>query len=103
MVQLRFNKKFAGKPTTELPGAGGSVYRVEAAKQLGGFNEAIQGAGEDTDIAYRILSAGWQIYISKIEYFIDHHESLRKVWKKSFRYGYGAHFAVHKHKALSEI
>ena len=76
MVQLRFNKKYAGKTTTELPGAGGSVYRVEAARFAGGFNETIQGAGEDTDIAYRILSAGWQIYISKIEFFIEHHESL---------------------------
>jgi len=103
MGQLPFNNKFAGKTTTKLPGAGGSVYRVKAARFVGGFNEAIQGAGEDIDIAYRILSAGWQIYISKIEFFIEHHESLSKVWKKSFWYGYGAHFAVHKHRSFRQI
>jgi glycosyltransferase involved in cell wall biosynthesis len=103
MGQLLFNNKFAGKITTKLPGAGGSVYRVEAARFVGGFNEAIQGAGEDTDVAYRLLSAGWQIYISKIEFSIEHHESLRKVWKKSFWYGYGAHFTMHKHGSLRQI
>jgi glycosyltransferase involved in cell wall biosynthesis len=103
MVQLRFNKKYAGKTTTELPGAGGSVYRVEAARFAGGFNETIQGAGEDTDLAYRILSAGWQIYISKIEFFIEHHASLLNVWKKSYWYGYGAHFAVHRHRSLGQM
>ena len=103
MGQLPFNNKFAGKSTAKLPGAGGSVYRVEAARLVGGFNEAIQGAGEDTDVAYRLLSAGWQIYISKIEFLIEHHENLRKVWKKSFWYGYGAHFTVHRHGSLRQI
>ena len=103
MGQLPFNNKFAGRTTTKLPGAGGSFYRVEAARFVGGFNEAIQGAGEDTDVAYRLLSAGWQIYISKIEFFIEQHESLRKVWKKSFWYGYGAHFNVHRHRLLCQM
>jgi hypothetical protein len=26
-----------------------------------------------------------------------------KVWKKSFWYGYGAHFAVHKHRSLGQM
>lgn len=103
MAQLPFNNKFAGKTTTSFPGAGGSVYRVEAARFVGGFHEAIQGAGEDVDIDYRILSAGWQIYISKIEFFIEHHASLSKVWKKSFWYGYGVHLLVHRHKSLRQI
>ena len=103
MGQLPFNAMFAGKITEKFPGAGGSVYRVEAARLVGGFNETIQGAGEDTDLAYRMSSAGWQIYISKIEFFIEHHESLRKVWKKSYWYGYGAHFTGHKQGSIGQI
>jgi glycosyltransferase involved in cell wall biosynthesis len=102
MSRLVFGHKYAGK-TTKLPGAGGSVYRVKAAKQVGGFNESIQGAGEDTGIAYRILSAGWQIHITQVEFFIEYNERLKKVWNKSFWYGYGAHFTLHKHKELREI
>jgi glycosyltransferase involved in cell wall biosynthesis len=103
MVQLVFSYKFAGKNTTKLPATGGSIYRVKAAKQVGGFQEDIQGASEDTDIAFRMLSVGWQIHIARIEFFIEYNESFRKVWKKSFWYGYGAHFTLHKHKALSDI
>jgi glycosyltransferase involved in cell wall biosynthesis len=101
--QLLFNNKFVGKTTTNLPGAGGSIYRVEAARFVGGFNETIWGVGEDNDLAYRLLIAGWQIYISKNEFFIEHYENLRRVWKKSFWYGYGAHFVVHRNGSLSKI
>ena len=100
MGQLLFNNKFAGRTTTNLPGAGGSIYRVEAARFVGGFNETIWGVGEDNDLAYRLLLAGWQIYISKNEFFIEHYENLRRVLKKSFWYGYGAHFVVHRTRSL---
>ena len=103
MSKLVVGRKYAGKITTNLPGAGACVYRVKAAKQVGGFNENIQGAGEDTDIAFRILSAGWQIYITQFEFFAEYNKRLREVWKKSFWYGYGSHFILHKHKELREI
>jgi glycosyltransferase involved in cell wall biosynthesis len=102
MGDLAFAEKNAGKSITKLPGAGGSVYRVKAAKQVGGFSDGVQGAGEDTDIAYRILSIGWQIHITKVEYFIEYSETLRRVWKKSLWYGYGGHFMQHKHKEMRE-
>jgi glycosyltransferase involved in cell wall biosynthesis len=103
MIQLAFSHKYAGKVTTKLPGAGGSIYRVKAAKHAGGFNESIQGAAEDTEIAHRILLAGWQIHITQANFFIDYNENLKKVWDKSFRYGYGSHFILHEHKKLREI
>jgi glycosyltransferase involved in cell wall biosynthesis len=102
MGELAFAHKNVGKTITKLPGAGGSVYRIKAAKQVGGFNDNVRGAGEDTDIAYRILSAGWQIHITPVEYFIEYSETLRRVWKKGFWYGYGGHFMQHIHKEMRE-
>ena len=103
LVQLAFSHKYAGGATTKLPGAGGSVYRVKTARQVGGFQKDIRGAGEDTDIAYRILKAGWQIFITTNGFLIDYNTEFRQVWKKSFWYGYGAHFTLHKHNKMSDI
>ena len=103
MASLVFFRKYAGKFTTKLPGIGGSIYRVKSARQVGGFDEQIRGANEDTDIAYRIKSAGWKIYISQTNFSLIHNEKLNKVWIKNYWYGYGAHFNLHKHRELRTI
>lgn len=103
MGELVFSHKHAGKNTKVCVPTPGCVYRVKAAKQVGGFDEDIKGASEDTEIAYKLLSAGWQIHITRVEYSVEHNEELGKVWKKSLWYGYGGHFVVHKHKGLREI
>jgi glycosyltransferase involved in cell wall biosynthesis len=94
--------QYGGKPTRKLLGAFGSVYRVEAARQVGGFDENIKGAGEDMDIEYRILKSGWKIFKTSIPYTIVYNEQLIKIWKKNVWYGYGQHQILHKHKALSD-
>ena len=88
---------------SQASSSSGSVYRLEAAKQVGGFEKAIKGAGEDTDIAYRILEAGWKIFITTNGFLIDYNTKFKQVWKKSIWYGYGAHFIVHKHIELRDI
>jgi glycosyltransferase involved in cell wall biosynthesis len=103
LVRLSFSYKYAGGATTKLPGAAGSVYRIKAARQVGGFQKDIKGAGEDTDIAYRILKAGWQIFITTNGFLIDYNTEFKQVWKKSFWYGYGAHFTIHKHIEFRDI
>ena len=103
MRQLELSFKHAGKITVKLPATSGSVYRLEAAKQVGGFDEAINGAGEDTDIAYRILKAGWKIFITTTGFLIDYNTKFKQVWKKCIWYGYGAHFIVHKHIELRDM
>ena len=100
MSHLAFNDKHEGKYTTKLIGTGGSIYRVKAAKQVGGFNENIQGAAEDNDIAFRLLSIGWRIFILRVKFFIKEKKEMRKVWKTSLWYGYGSHFTFHRHKKL---
>jgi len=102
MNHLTSGYKHAGL-TKKLLGTGGSVYRVKGAKKVGGFDESIRGAGEDTDIAFRMSSAGWESYIVEADFSTKYVAVFQKVWKKSFWYGYGAHLILHKHKELGEI
>jgi glycosyltransferase involved in cell wall biosynthesis len=103
MGQTGWSFRNAGKMTSKLPAASGSVFRVEAAKEVGGFDEAIIGAAEDTDIAYRILRAGWKFFITTNGFLIEYNTKFKQVWKKSLWYGYGAHYIVHKHSELRDI
>jgi len=103
MSDLVFSHKYGGKLTTKLPGTGGSIYRVKASRQVRGFDEHIHGSNEDADIAFRILSAGWKICITQIVFHIELNKSFERVWAKSFWYGYGLHFIMHKHKELNDF
>jgi len=47
--------------TSKLPGTGGAIYRVTAARQVGGFDESLTSGCEDIDLASRIRKAGWLI------------------------------------------
>jgi glycosyltransferase involved in cell wall biosynthesis len=102
MVALTFYNKNIGA-VSRLPGTGGAIYRTVAARNVNGFNENIRGATEDIEIAYRMVSAGWQIYMTPVKLFLEYNEDMKRVWNKSFWYGYGSHFSLHKHKGLSEI
>lgn len=103
MVALTYYHNCVGKSTKKLPGTGGSVYRVTAARQVGGFDERINGATEDMDIAQRISSAGWLIFITEIKFSKVYNGKLKKVWNKNFWYGYGSHFTLNKHRNLKPI
>ena len=100
MSGLVFSNENCGGFTKELPGTGGAIFRVNAIMRVGGFDGRITGATEDTDIAYRISTAGWKIFVTQIEYSRDYCNSLGKVWAKSLWYGYGLHFMLHKHREL---
>jgi glycosyltransferase involved in cell wall biosynthesis len=103
MSELVFSHKCAGKDITTTPGTGGSICRVKAMMQIGGFDDSISGANEDLDMFYRMLKAGWKIHVSSILYSRDYGEKLQVAWKKSVWYGYGLHFVIHKHKELKMI
>jgi glycosyltransferase involved in cell wall biosynthesis len=78
--------------------AGGSVYRVKAIKQVGGFDTHIKGALEDLDAEYRIGAVGWLTYFVTDAVFHDRRKHTWKdVWNENFWYGYGGHYFIHKH------
>jgi glycosyltransferase involved in cell wall biosynthesis len=56
----------------KLPGTGGATFRVQAAKEVGGFDTNVTSVGEDTDIALRIRKAGWLILSSDAVFHETH-------------------------------
>jgi len=79
-------------------GTAGSIYRVDAAKQVGGFDEDITGYGEDWDIEMRLRKAGW--VFRTIDATYSDHESRGLTWKnlwiRYWRRGYDTHYFLHK-------
>jgi len=97
-------------PTSDLKRVGyylgktgiqGTICRVEAIKNVGGFNLSIDGAGEDVDLFIRIRLAGWAIGSNegtRIYHYMR--DSWRGLWKESVWWGYGTYYVASKHKSL---
>jgi len=78
--------------------AGGCIYRVEAIRQVGGFDTRIKGALEDLDAEYRTGDVGWLTYFNTDAVFHDRRKGTWKgIWNENFWYGYGGHYFMHKH------
>jgi glycosyltransferase involved in cell wall biosynthesis len=85
----------------KLPGTGGAVFRVEAIRQVGGFDPFIKGVGEDIEVAYRIKKAGWSIRRGTEAIFFERRrESLKELWGHHVWYGYGGHDVFCKNRAV---
>jgi glycosyltransferase involved in cell wall biosynthesis len=88
-------QKATSKPLRNF--CGGSIYRVKAIRQVGGFDDQIKGSGEDLDVEYRMADAGWLLYFTTDAEFHDRRkETWGGLWKENFWYGYGGHYILHK-------
>lgn len=74
---------------SKLPGTGGAIYHVEAIHQVGGFDEKLQGTGEDQDAAFRVKMAGWLIKRSPAFFYEKRAQNWLDVWRKWVWYGFG--------------
>ncbi len=93
--------KYGEKTTTRTLGTGGSIYRVEAIRQVGGFDECLTGVGEDQDVEYQIRKAGWSLYLATSAFFYEkRRETWKSLWKEYFWHGYGGYFLFKKNKGL---
>jgi glycosyltransferase involved in cell wall biosynthesis len=95
-----FPVKFSNLKTI---GAGGSIYRLKALKEIGGFDVNINGAAEDVDVSLRLRSNGWLLGLnpSAIVYQKYPPKTPKTFWKRYLGYGYGNHFLFHKFKDKS--
>jgi glycosyltransferase involved in cell wall biosynthesis len=91
------------EPTSKLLGTEGSIFRIEAVRQVGGFDLRIKGAQEDIDVAYRMKEAGWKLHITSAMLYERQRRTWRALWKQHFWYGYGLHFTQHKNKGRNII
>jgi glycosyltransferase involved in cell wall biosynthesis len=77
---------------------GGTIYRVQAIKEAGGFDLNIKGSGEDLDAEIRISEAGWFLYFITEALFHDNRKNtFQGIWDENFWYGYGSHYFLHKY------
>lgn len=100
------HSKHGGKPTSKLPGTAGSIYRVEAIRQVGGFDNRITGAGEDVDAVYRMREAGWLFYLATEAVFYaskGSKETWKGLWDQYFWHGYGLHYVLHKYRSIEKL
>jgi glycosyltransferase involved in cell wall biosynthesis len=81
---------------SEALGTGGSIYRVEAIKKVGGFDENLKGVGEDMDAETRIKKAGWSLQVSPAEFYEMRRNTWRTLWDEYFWHGSGGHSVFRK-------
>jgi glycosyltransferase involved in cell wall biosynthesis len=79
-----------------LPGAEGAIYRVQAVRGVGGFDTHINGAAEDTEMAYRVRAKGWQLATTNETFTESTRGDWQTLWKQYVWYGRGGHFIFHK-------
>lgn len=87
--------KIGGLAATEA-----AIWRVKALNEVGGFDDAITGAAEDIEVAYRIKKAGWLICATPEVFREACRETWRALWDQYYWYGLGAHFLHHKDKGM---
>jgi GT2 family glycosyltransferase len=67
-------------------------YRREALEKLGGFDENISWWGEDTDLGWRVLEAGWESGFSNDAVVV--HEVADRGWKWHVKFGWLDHRVI---------
>lgn len=81
-------------------GTEGSIYRVVTVRQTKGFDIGIEGAAEDVDLGYRVVTAGWKLKRTDATFYESCRESWRDLWKQYVWYGYGGYYLYHKDKGI---
>ncbi len=90
------------KASNKVLGTSGCIYRTEAIKQAGGFDETLRGYCEDWDAEIKVRSKGWAF--SRIDaFYLDYERnklSWKNLWKRYWLRGYYTHYFLLKNKGL---
>jgi len=90
------------KARSKSLGTGGSMYRLGAIRQVGGFDENLKGYGEDQDIEIRVRTNGWSLATTEAR-FSDYERyrlAWRSLWRRYWLRGYHTHYFLHKNRGL---
>ncbi|MEM2613316.1 MAG: glycosyltransferase [Nitrososphaerota archaeon] len=86
---LEFNKSSVLNGNYKPLGTGGSIYRTKAIKEIGGFNNALSGVGEDMDVELRMIKAGWRLILTPATFYEKRRRSWKMLWNEYFWHGCG--------------
>ncbi len=99
-VEFILDTTSEGETGSKFLGTSGCIYRVEAIKQVGGFDPDIQGVGEDMDAENRVREAGWLIYVTSAVFCETRRETWRSLWNEYFWHGKGGHRLFRKNRRV---
>lgn len=98
------DRMYGGKPTSRTLGTGGSIYRVESVREVGGFDDNISGVGEDSELESRVRKAGWLLCLASPAVFYERRRaSLVAVWHEGFWHGHGGHYVYRKSNRMFSL
>jgi glycosyltransferase involved in cell wall biosynthesis len=96
--------KYNGEVSSRLPGTAGSIYRVRAIREAGGFDAHLKGVGEDLEAAQRVREAGWLVYRGIEAVFYERRpKTCKALWDHYLWYGYGAYSVIRKNKRVIKL
>jgi cellulose synthase/poly-beta-1,6-N-acetylglucosamine synthase-like glycosyltransferase len=86
-----------------LPGTGGSIYRLKAIRNVGGFDNNIKGACEDIDMAYRIIINGWLVKKAPAIFYERYRQTWKELWDEYYWMGEGMYVVLRKHPRIIDL
>jgi len=99
IINVRIKRKANSAPL----GTGGSIYRIEAIRQVGGFDQNIRGSGEDRDAEYRIRADGWSLEIIPAVFYERRRKTWKSLWNEYFWHGRGGAYIFGKSKWIVNL
>jgi glycosyltransferase involved in cell wall biosynthesis len=94
----RSREKIGSRPL----GTGGSIYRVNAIREVGGFDQNIQGSGEDADAEHRIKEAGWLLDTTSAVFYERRRKTWKLLWDEYFWHGTGGPHIIEKNGRFAD-
>lgn len=83
-------------------GTGACIYRLEAVRQAGGFDENLKGYGEDWDIECKVREAGWSLQTTPAEWR-DYERfglSYKTLWHRYVKRGHDLYYFCRRNQGL---
>jgi glycosyltransferase involved in cell wall biosynthesis len=84
-------------------GTGGAIYRVDAIREIRGFNENIRGAGEDMDLEFRVKNKGWMLGVTTASFYEIRRQNFKDLWNEYFWHGLGAKSVIYSIKQARSV
>ena len=102
-VEFLLSTMFEGETSSKSLGTSGCIYRVEAIKQVGGFDPLIKGVGEDMDAENKVRKAGWLLCVTSALFYETRRQTWSSLWNEYFWHGKGGYHLFRKDRRMINI